>query len=106
MIEDISPAEFVRRRTTDDRWQMIDVREPWEVAISSIEFAVLMPMGNVPERMAELDRHRPLAVMCHSGVRSRRVAEFLLTEGFQNLVNIAGGIDAWSVEIDETMARY
>jgi rhodanese-related sulfurtransferase len=63
-------------------------------------------MREVPARLAELDRNAPLVVMCHGGGRSRRVAEYLSSNGFQHVFNLRGGIDAWSTEIDPQVPRY
>ncbi|MDA0679016.1 MAG: rhodanese-like domain-containing protein [Proteobacteria bacterium] len=106
MVEDIAPAEFVRRRQENDRWLLIDVREIWEIEVAKIGTAVAIPMMEIPSRQGELDKARPIAVICHSGGRSRRVADFLFQQGFAEVVNIAGGIDAWSLEIDSTVPRY
>ncbi len=106
MIDDVTPTEFVRLLADDNGWQVLDVREPWEIAVSSLENAILMPMGEVADRLAELDSSRPTAVLCRSGVRSRKVAEFLATHGFKKLINIAGGINAWSKEADASLEQY
>jgi rhodanese-related sulfurtransferase len=63
-------------------------------------------MYEIPERLAELDPERPLACLCHHGVRSQQVAMFLARQGFEHVVNIAGGIDAWSIERDASVAQY
>lgn len=63
-------------------------------------------MSDIAERYVELDSGRPLAVLCHSGVRSARVAEFLSGQGFTRIANIAGGIDAWSTDVDNSLPRY
>ena len=63
-------------------------------------------MREIPARLAELDADKPLVVMCHSGGRSRRVAEFLLGNGFTNVFNLKGGIDAWSTQLDSRVPRY
>ena len=106
MVEDIAPAEFARRKAADSRWQLVDVREPWEVETAAIAGTVCIPMAEIPERLADLDKSCPTAVLCHSGGRSRRVAEFLLAAGFTEIVNIAGGIDAWAQDLDKTLQRY
>ena len=106
MIEEITPTEFVRLREGDARWQVLDVREPWEIEVSSIEHAILIPMGDVPKRVSELDSSRPTAVLCRSGTRSRNVAEFLAEQGFSQLINITGGIIAWSQEVDNSLEQY
>ena len=104
MIDDITPTEFVRLREDDARWQVLDVREPWEFEVSSIDYAILMPMSDVHKRISELDSTRPTAVLCRSGIRN--VAEFLAEQGFARLINIAGGINAWSQEVDATLEQY
>ena len=106
MYEDLTPEEFVARRSDNELWQLLDVREPWELEIARVEGSLDIPMGEVPERLDELDRNRPVAVLCHGGVRSARVASYLTQQGLQQVANIAGGIDAWSTSVDETIPRY
>lgn len=106
MIEEIEPSDLQQRRQSGELWQLLDVREPWELAIASIEGALTMPMASVPERIAELDPRLPVAVLCHSGVRSLRVATYLDNRGFDQVVNIRGGIDLWSQTVDPAVARY
>jgi len=67
---------------------------------------VQLSMNEIPARLAELDPQRPIACLCHHGARSQRVAQFLLQNGFENVVNIAGGIDAWSLQRDPAVPRY
>ena len=89
---------------------VLDVREPWEVQTASVRpdgfELVAMPMRSVPARVAELDHDRPIACLCHHGGRSAQVAMFLLNNGFTRVVNIQGGIDAWSQTVDPTVPRY
>ena len=106
MYEDLTPEEFVARRSDNELWQLLDVREPWELEIARVEGSLDIPMGEVPERIDEIDRNRPVAVLCHGGVRSARVASYLTQQGLQQVANIAGGIDAWSTSVDETIPRY
>ncbi len=106
MIEDISPAELVRRQNAGELWQLLDVREAWEIQTASVAGSINISMQEVPQRMAELDRTLPLAVMCHSGGRSARVASYLSAAGFAKIANIAGGIDAWSLTVDTSIPRY
>ncbi len=87
--------------------RLIDVREPWEFATANIPGSVAMPMGDVPSRAhQELDPEEHLVVLCHSGIRSMNVAVWLRNQGFEQVQSLRGGIDAWSVEIDPTVARY
>lgn len=85
---------------------LIDVREPHEHTICRIEGAKLIPLGDLPERLDELDRDRLLVVHCHHGPRSSYAVDFLRQQGFDRAANLAGGIDAWSVEIDPSVPRY
>lgn len=88
--------------------RLIDVREAEEYAIARIEGAELLPLSEWPAIAAEklTDRTQPLLIQCHHGGRSARAAEFLLRNGYTDVTNLAGGIDAWSVEIDPSVARY
>jgi rhodanese-related sulfurtransferase len=91
----------------DKKARFIDVREPWEVATVHIEGAVPMPMGDVPSRAhQELDPDEHVVVFCHAGVRSMNVTVWLRNQGFEEVQSLRGGIDAWSVEVDPTVARY
>jgi len=82
------------------------VREPFETEIARVKGAELIPMRQIPERAGELPRDEHLLIMCHHGGRSMRVTEFLRAHGLTAVTNIAGGIDAWSQEIDPTLKRY
>jgi len=106
VFEELSPTELTERRQRGENWLLLDVREQWEVGIVSLDDARHIPMNELPARLAELDGSRPIAVLCHSGGRSARVAQFLVGEGFERVANVAGGIDAWAAEVDECLARY
>ena len=84
------------------------MRELFEAEIASIPEARLIPLGELPERLAELEawRDRALVVHCHTGGRSRSACERLLSDGFSAVENLAGGIDSWSVEVDPDVPRY
>jgi rhodanese-related sulfurtransferase len=108
-VPELTPTEFRRRWSThgpNGAATLLDVREPDEIATAAVGGALEIPMREVPSRLAELDRAKPLVVMCHSGGRSRRVAEFLAANGFENVFNLRGGIDAWSLEVDSSVPRY
>ncbi|MDB5392661.1 MAG: thiosulfate sulfurtransferase [Rhodospirillales bacterium] len=85
---------------------VLDVREPWELEIASIEGALSIPLGELTGRATELPRDRPLAVMCHHGGRSAQATAWLRNQGFDRATNVAGGIDAWARTIDPTLSRY
>ncbi|MFB3076813.1 MAG: rhodanese-like domain-containing protein [Lysobacterales bacterium] len=106
MVEIFSPTEFAARCNADESWQLLDVREPWEIEIASVPQSIKIPMAEIPSRHTELDADKPVAVLCHSGGRSAKVADFLATQGFSRVANIDGGIDAWAQELDDSLARY
>ncbi len=85
---------------------IIDVREPHELEICRLAGADSVPMSQIPSLLGTLPRDRHLLVLCHHGGRSRRVAMFLRAQGFDQVSNIAGGIDAWSCEVDPSVPRY
>jgi molybdopterin/thiamine biosynthesis adenylyltransferase/rhodanese-related sulfurtransferase len=85
---------------------MLDVREPFEHAIGSVAGSMLVPMRRVPEALDDLPADKPILVICHTGVRSLRVAEFLRARGFDRAASVARGIEEWSREIDPTIPRY
>jgi rhodanese-related sulfurtransferase len=108
-VPELTPAEFCARWPADAQRTsvtLLDVREHVELEIASVSRALHIPMREIPARLAELDRDRPIVVMCHSGGRSRRVAEYLSSNGFAEVFNLRGGIDAWSTEIDPQVPRY
>jgi adenylyltransferase/sulfurtransferase len=82
------------------------VREPFEYEIARIEGSRLIPLGELEGRISELPKTGALVLQCHSGGRSEHAARLLREAGFENAVNLEGGIDAWSVEIDPAIARY
>lgn len=105
-IEQLTPTDFIDRRDSGELWQLLDVRETWEVNLASVVGALCIPMGEVIDRVAEIDSSAGVAVMCHSGGRSARVAEFLVQNGFKRVANIAGGIDTWAQDVDQSIPRY
>ena len=106
MYEDFSPKDFRAQSDAGQQWQLLDVREHWEIEIASVPGSIRIPMSEIPSRQSELDADVPVAVLCHSGVRSARVAGFLADQGFCRVANIAGGIDAWALEVDNSLPRY
>jgi rhodanese-related sulfurtransferase len=85
---------------------VLDVREPWEVAIAALPGSLAVPMAELPGRTDALPRDVPLVVLCHHGGRSLRVTAWLRARGLGNAVNLAGGIDAWATEVDPSMPTY
>ncbi len=89
---------------------LLDVREPWEVALAAIRIdgspAMNIPMSQIPARLAELEGAPSIVCICHHGARSLQVVAFLERNGFDSVYNLAGGIDAWSIQVDPTVPRY
>ena len=103
---EISVREFEALRARGGDVLLIDVREPHEYRIARIEGAMLIPLGELPARVAELDSAREIVLHCHHGVRSLRALEFLRQSGFRKLKSLKGGIEAWSREVDPSVPRY
>jgi len=104
--DDVTVKELRALQAADPTVQLLDVREPQEWALCRLAGATHIPMGVVPVRSNELDPSRTLVVYCHHGHRSAQVKHHLLRQGFSDVRNLTGGIDAWSREIDPTVPRY
>lgn len=85
---------------------LVDVREPAEVAYCAIPGSVHIPLADIPRRMGEIDQERETVILCHVGGRSMQAALFLRARGYDNVYNLAGGIDAWSRTVDPSVPRY
>lgn len=105
-VPEISVEELQRKRERGGELLLLDVREPHEYALARIEGSVLIPLGELPERVGELDRGGEIVVHCHSGVRSAHAVKLLREAGFTTASNLSGGIDAWSERIDPAVPRY
>ncbi|HEV3409814.1 MAG TPA: rhodanese-like domain-containing protein, partial [Chthoniobacterales bacterium] len=105
-IPEISVAELKRKLDAREALQLVDVREPYEYELARIDGAKLIPLGELPDRLNEIDRTRDVIVHCHSGMRSARAVQLMQQAGFTRAANLAGGIDAWSEEIDPSVPRY
>lgn len=85
---------------------LLDVREPHEFAYCHLEGSLHIPMNDVPMRLDELDPQRTIVVICHHGVRSLQVARYLEAEGYNRVINLEGGVDAWAMDVDAGLPRY
>ena len=89
---------------------LLDVREPWEVQLARIDLpgatSLHMPMQQIPARLAELEPAQPVVCICHHGARSAQVVAFLQRQGHAQVYNLAGGVDAWSTQVDSAVPRY
>lgn len=106
MIGKIDPVTLKARLDRGESVLILDVREPFEIALAPFPGATHIPMGDIPSRLTELDPDRETVVVCHHGVRSAQVAMYLAQMGFERVLNLAGGIDAWSEDADPSTPRY
>ena len=106
MVTSLSPQHLRERLDAGEALVVLDVREPEEIAIARLDGAVEIPMQDIPARLAELDSTAEIVVVCHHGMRSAHVASFLAEQGFARVANLTGGIDAWSLTVDPSVARY
>jgi rhodanese-related sulfurtransferase len=102
---EVDPVE-AKKRVEGGGAMLLDVREGFERDRAAIDGAVWIPMREIPSRVAELPPDREIIVFCHHGGRSAQVAMYLLRGGRPNILNLSGGIDAWSREVDPTIPRY
>lgn len=103
---EIDALELRAERDRKPSLLLLDVREPFEWEIARIEGARLIPLGELPARLREVDGHAEIVAFCHHGVRSRRAAELLRAAGFSKVRNLTGGIDRWSTQVDPGVPRY
>jgi rhodanese-related sulfurtransferase len=85
---------------------LLDVREAWEYETCHLQGSLLIPMSSIPTRQEELDPEQAIVCICHHGTRSMQVGAFLERAGFEHVVNLTGGIHAWAMQIDSSMATY
>jgi rhodanese-related sulfurtransferase len=102
----ISPKECSDQLASSRPPVLLDVRENWELAIASLPTAIHIPMDQVAGRVDELEKQRPIVVMCRSGARSAHVAAYLVQNGFPQVFNLDGGILAWSEQLDPSIPSY
>jgi len=103
---EITATELEQALQADPSLVIIDVREPHEWEICHIDGATLIPLGELPERLQELDGHKSIVALCHRGVRSMRALEILRAAGFPTVRSLHGGIDAWAADVDSSLPRY
>lgn len=107
-MQQISAPELARllEEPGGDAIQLLDVREDWEFEIGHLPASTHVPMQRIPAEIGRLDPQRPLVCICHHGMRSMQVAMYLSHHGFDRVLNLAGGIDAWSREVDPSCPAY
>lgn len=102
----ISPKELKTRLDKGDKLVLLDVREDWEYSLAKIDGSILVPLGTLPQSLPRLNRESEIIAICHHGMRSADATNFLLQQGFSNVKNLVGGIDAWSTQVDGAVPRY
>jgi rhodanese-related sulfurtransferase len=106
MIEEIDAKDAAERIAARPEAVLLDVREDEELQIVSVDGARHIPMGDIPSRISELDPDTEIYCLCHHGMRSAQVAGYLAQQGFEKVLNVRGGIDAWATFVDESLPRY
>ena len=92
--------------TTREQPLVLDVREPWEHEVCNLAGSRLLPMQDIPARVKELPTDTDIVVLCHHGMRSLQVAQFLKQSGLERVSNLSGGIAAWAAQVDPDMSQY
>jgi rhodanese-related sulfurtransferase len=104
--ETILPVELSARMKRGEQMTLIDVREQVEYQVARLECARLLPLSQFQEWAGKLNPEEEIIVMCHHGIRSAHVCSVLAQQGFKKMVNLAGGIDRWSNEVDSSVPVY
>lgn len=105
-VKHITATELKTKLTAFNDLFLLDVREPVEYQHARIEDSILIPLNQIPQRLHEIAYDKEVVTICHHGMRSLQAANFLTQVGFKNVSNLVGGIDAWSIECDNSVPRY
>lgn len=106
-VRSLTPREVTKlRKESGETVTLLDVREPWEYERVHLPDSLHIPMDDLRERLDELHPQQTYVVVCHHGNRSLQVATFLQAHGFQNVINLAGGIDEWALSLAPELPRY
>lgn len=109
-LTEIHPTDFAQRCAETDNLQLIDVREPFELTLAAVEGFQNLPLSQFeqwsPRIAVDFDPHGETYVICHHGVRSAQMCQWLQQQGFTHVINIAGGIHAYALSVDPTVPRY
>jgi adenylyltransferase/sulfurtransferase len=108
MATEIKPTDLRARLDAGEKLLLLDVRQPWEHEAARIAGSVLIPLNDLPARLGELklEPGQTLVTYCHAGMRSMRAAQFLEQSGFSGVLSLAGGIAAWSAQVDSSIPQY
>ena len=102
----ITPKELKTRLDNGEQLVLLDVREQWEFDLAKLNGSTLIPLGTLPNSIGNLNRDSEIIAICHHGMRSADATNFLIQQGFSNVKNLVGGIDAWSAQVDHSVPRY
>lgn len=102
----ITPKELKTRLDKGEQLVLLDVREQWEFDLAKLNGSTLIPLGTLPNSIGNLSRDSEIIAICHHGMRSADATNFLIQQGFSNVKNLVGGIDAWSAQVDHSVPRY
>jgi rhodanese-related sulfurtransferase len=105
-LEQCTAPELAERLKSAPSPVVVDVREPWEIALAPMPGAIAIPLGELVRRFEELDPEAQTVLVCHHGYRSMQAAMFLANQGFEHVVNLRGGIEAWAELVDPSCPRY
>jgi len=92
--------------STNEQPLLLDVRERWEFEYCNIDGSVLIPMGQLPDKLETLDKSQEIIMICHHGIRSRQMGYYMEQAGFEHITNLDGGVEQWANDVDKTMKRY
>ncbi|MHB8339365.1 MAG: rhodanese-like domain-containing protein [Ignavibacteriaceae bacterium] len=106
MIKNFSPVEIKEILDKEKNIRLVDVREEWEYQIVKLENSELMPLSNFGDHLSKLSPDEKIIVYCHHGTRSYAVCNYLIENGFKNVINLKGGINSWSEEVDNSIEVY
>ena len=105
-MQTITAEQLSTQLGNGDKVVLLDVRDPWEYEICRLSGSLNIPMNEIAEKTNELDPDARTIVICHFGMRSMEVGNFLESAGFRDIVNLEGGLDAWAEQVDPDMPRY
>ena len=105
-VKPLSVTELNQKRQQNQALFLLDVREPNEYQYAHIADSVLIPLRQIPNLLTDLNLDDEIVVVCHHGMRSQQAAQYLVQQGFKNVSNLTGGIDAWSCTCDSSVPRY
>ncbi|MEE9575515.1 MAG: rhodanese-like domain-containing protein [Gammaproteobacteria bacterium] len=105
-MESLNVIQLKKELETDPQTVLLDIRDKWEYDLCHIDNSVNISLSEITERKDELDKQPRTVILCHHGMRSTIAGEYLISEGFEQIVNLEGGIDAWASTIDQSMTRY